>query len=177
MKIEKIKFDDSHYWASLFLLFTLGIFLLIIFSDALPFVVYVALMILFSFFLSGFFVSLKLGITIDYRRRELRYFGHQKINQPIIKFDDIRKITFEEIPKQRKGSELIKARNFYANAFVHEPEYVYGCGKIYKFVIELNDNQYIEIPYNYLFNAHSKKRVERQERKITDAIDRLNSFL
>ena len=45
-----------------------------------------------------------------------------------------------------------------------------------KFVIYLKNDDIIEIPYNNLFKARSKKRVLRQEEKISNIIKEFNLF-
>ena len=85
---------------------------------------------------------------------------------------EIEKIEFIEICVP-KGSGMTPK---YYMAFEDKVDTIYKNGKIFKFVIYLKNNDIIEIPYNNLFKARSKKRVLRQEEKVSNIIKEFNLF-
>ena len=85
---------------------------------------------------------------------------------------EIEKIEFIEIYVP-KGSGVTSK---YYMALGDKVATVYKNGKIFKFVIYLKNDDIIEIPYNNLFKARSKKRVLRQEEKISNIIKEFNLF-
>ena len=174
MKNKRIRFDDRFYWTTLniVLLVLVLFFLLLMINNNAPLGICVFFSIVFSLFLCGLYVFPKMGLYFNYRLGIIKYFGPHKIKKRLIKMCEIEKIEFIEIYVP-KGSGMTPK---YYMAFEDKVDTIYKNGKIFKFVIYLKNNDIIEIPYNNLFKARSKKRVLRQEEKISNIIKEFNLF-
>ena len=172
MKNIRIRFDDRFYLTSLniVLLVLLLFFFLLMINNNAPLGMYVFLSIVFSLFLCGLYVFLKMGLYFNYRLGIIKYFGPHKIKKRFIKMSEIEKIDFVEIYVP-KGSGMTPKCYI---AFGDKVDKIYRNGKIFKFIIYLKNNDIIEIPYYNLFKAKSKKRVLRQEDKISNIIKEFN---
>jgi hypothetical protein len=137
-----------------------------------PLGICVFLSIVFSLFLCGLCVFPKMGLYFNYRLGIIKYLGPHKIKKRLIKMCEIEKIEFIEIYVP-KGSGVTP--KYYMTLGDKVPT-IYKNGKIFKFVIYLKNDDIIEIPYNNLFKARSKKRVLRQEEKISNIIKEFNLF-
>lgn len=174
MKNKRIRFDDRFYWTTLniALLVLVLFFLLLMINNNAPLGICVFLSIVFSLFLCGLYVFPKLGLYFNYRLGIIKYLGPHKIKKRLIKMCEIEKIEFIEIYVP-KGSGVTPK---YYMTLGDKVATIYKNGKIFKFVIYLKNDDIIEIPYNNLFKARSKKRVLRQEEKISNIIKEFNSF-
>ena len=174
MKNKRIRFDDRFYWTTLniALLVLVLFFLLLMIKNNAPLGICVFLSIVFSLFLCGLYVFPKMGLYFNYRLGIIKYLGPHKIKKRLIKMCEIEKIEFIEIYVP-KGSGVTSK---YYMALGDKVATVYKNGKIFKFVIYLKNDDIIEIPYNNLFKARSKKRVLRQEEKISNIIKEFNLF-
>lgn len=174
MKNKRIRFDDRFYCTALniTLLVLILFFLLLMINIKAPLGICIFLSILFSLFLCGLYVFPKMGVYFNYRLGIIKYLGPHRIKKRLIKMCEIEKIEFIEICVP-KGSG-ITPKNYIA--FDYKVATIYKNGKIFKFVIYLKNDDIIEIPYNNLFKARSKKRVLRQEEKISNIIEEFNLF-
>ena len=174
MKNKRIRFDDRFYWTTLniALLVLLLFFLLLMINNNAPLGFCVFLSIVFSLFLGGLYVFPKMGLYFNYRLGIIKYLGPHKIKKRLIKMCEIEKIEFIEIYVP-KGSGMTPK---YYMTFGDKVVTIYKNGKIFKFVVYLKNDDIIEIPYNNLFKARSKKRVLRQEEKISNIIKEFNLF-
>ena len=174
MKNKRIRFDDRFYWTTLniALLVLVLFFLLLMIKNNAPLGICVFLSIVFSLFLCGLYAFPKMGLYFNYRLGIIKYLGPHKIKKRMIKMCEIEKIEFIEIYVP-KGSGVTSK---YYMALGDKVATVYKNGKIFKFVIYLKNDDIIEIPYNNLFKARSKKRVLRQEEKISNIIKEFNLF-
>ena len=174
MKNKRIRFDDRFYWTTLniALLVLILFFLLLMINNNAPLGICVFLSIVFSLFLCGLYVFPKMGLYFNYRLGIIKYLGPHKIKKRLIKMYEIEKIEFIEIYVP-KGSGVTPK---YYMTLGDKVATIYKNGKIFKFVIYLKNDDIIEIPYNNLFKARSKKRVLRQEEKISNIIKEFNLF-
>ena len=174
MENKRIRFDDRFYWTTLniVLLVLLLFFLLLMINNNAPLGSCVFLSIVFSLFLCGLYVFPKMGLYFNYRLGIIKYLGPHKIKKRLIKMCEIEKIEFIEIYVP-KGSGLTPK---YYMALYDKVDTIYRNGKIFKFIIYLKNNNIIEIPYYNLFKARSKKRVLKQEEKISNIIKEFNLF-
>lgn len=174
MKNKRIRFDDRFYWTTLniALLVLVLFFLLLMINNNAPLGICVFLSIVFSLFLCGLYVFPKMGLYFNYRLGIIKYLGPHKIKKRLIKMYEIEKIEFIEIYVP-KGSGVTPK---YYMTLGDKVATIYKNGKIFKFVIYLKNDDIIEIPYNNLFKARSKKRVLRQEEKISNIIKEFNLF-
>ena len=174
---KRIVFDDNFHLTILsFVLSFLFLILLYLSFEQIPVFASAVLIVLFSMFLTGVFVFPKMGITFNYKTKKIKYLGFYKIKNSTIKMNEIKKIMFFEVPSKRIKHALISPKDYvFYNANAGLP-YIYRNGKIYRFVIFLIDGTTIEIPYFHLFKAFSKKRVEKQEAKISKIIAEFNQY-
>jgi hypothetical protein len=172
MKNKRIRFDDRFYWTTLniALLVLLLFFLLLMINNNAPLGFCVFLSIIFSLFLCGLYVFPKMGLYFNYRLGIIKYLGPHKIKKRLIKMCEIEKIEFIEICVP-KGSGLTPKHYV---ALADKVATIYRNGKIFKFIIYLKNNDIIEIPYYNLFKARSKKRVLKQEEKISNIVKEFN---
>lgn len=179
MKNKIIRFDDRLYWTiSYFTISILSLLALIFLMGYLPIWGFIVLGILFPLSLAAGIVFPKMGIKIDYKLGILKCHGIIKFQKPIIKLKDIKNITFVEISKKRKkfyfDHSIISSAH---DGMIREPDYVYRNGKVFKFTIELKDENFIIIPYFSLFKTRNKRRVHKQETHIKKIIEELNQNL
>lgn len=174
MKNKIIRFDDRFYWTTLniALLVLLLFFLLLMIIKNAPLGICVFLSVVFSLFLCGLYVFPRMGLYFNYRLGIIKYLGPHKIKKRLIKMCEIEKIEFIEIYVS-KGSGVTPEHYI---ALGDKVATIYRNGKIFKFIIYLNNNDIIEIPYYNLFKARSKKRVLKQEEKISNIIKEFNLF-
>ena len=174
MKNKRIRFDDRFYWTTLniALLVLVLFFLLLMINNNAPLGICIFLSIVFSLFLCGLYVFPKMGLYFNYRLGIIKYLGPHKIKKRLIKMYEIEKIEFMEIYVPKGSGVTLK----YYMTLGDKVATIYKNGKIFKFVIYLKNDDIIEIPYNNLFKARSKKRVLRQEEKISNIIKEFNLF-
>ena len=174
MKNKRIRYDDKMYLTLLdvVLLLVLLFILLLMINNNAPLGFYIFLSIVFSLFLCGLYVFPKMGLYFNYRLGIIKYLGPHKIKKRLIKMYEIEKIEFIEIYVP-KGSGVTPKHYI---ALSDKMDKIYRNGKIFKFIIYLKNNDFIEIPYYNLFKARSKKRVLRQEEKISNIIKEFNLF-
>ena len=174
MKNKRIRFDDRFYWTTLniALLVLLLFFLLLMINNNAPLSFHIFLSIVFSLFLCGLYVFPKMGLYFNYRLGIIKYLGPHKIKKRLIKMCEIEKIEFIEICVP-KGSGVTP--KFYIT-LGDKVAKIYRNGKIFKFIIYLKNNDIIDIPYYNLFKVRSKKRVLKQEEKISNIIKEFNLF-
>ena len=174
MENKRIRFDDRFYWTTLniVLLVLLLFFLLLMINNNAPLGSCVFLSIVFSLFLCGLYVFPKMGLYFNYKLGIIKYLGPHKIKKRLIKMCEIEKIEFIEIYVP-KGSGMTPK---YYMILSDKVAKIYRNGKIFKFIIYLKNNDIIDIPYYNLFKARSKKRVLKQEEKISNIIKEFNLF-
>ena len=174
MKNKRIRFDDRFYWTTLniALLVLLFFLLLLMIIKNAPLGICVFLSVVFSLFLCGLYVFPKMGLYFNYRLGIIKYLGPHKIKKRLIKMCEIKKIEFIEIYVPKGNGVTPK----YYMTLGDKVAKIYRNGKIFKFVIYLKNDDIIEIPYNNLFKARSKKRVLQQEEKISNIIKEFNLF-
>lgn len=175
MKNKRVRFDDRFYCTILDI--ALGVlflfFLLLMINNNAPVGMCVWMSLLFSLSLCGLYVFPKIGLHFNYKLGVIKYLGPHKISQRVIKMDEIKKIDFIVIYTP-KGTGM-PPKDYIA---YHEKVYeLYRNGKIFKFIIYLKNNDIIEIPYYTLFKARSKKRVEKQEKRINAIVKEFNLFI
>ncbi len=173
MKNKRVRFDDRFYLTILSFLLLIGSLLLIVYCTDLPIWGYIALIFIFSLAVTGLYVFPKTGLHFNYKLGVIKYLGPHKISKRVIKMDEFKKIDFIVFDTP-KGTGM-PPKDYIA---YHEKVYeVYRNGKIFKFIIYLKNDDIIEIPYYTLFKARSKKRVEKQEKRINAIVKEFNLFI
>lgn len=174
MKNKRIRFDDRFYLTTLNIavLVILLFILVLMIKDNTPLGAIIFLSIVIFLLLCALSLFPRMGLYFNYKLGIIKYLGTHKIIKRSIKMYEIEKIEFFEIDVH-KGSGFIPS-DYYA--FSGEIDTIYRNGKIYKFFIYLKNNYIIEIPYNNLFKARSKRRVLKQEEKICNIIEEFNLF-
>lgn len=176
MKNRRIRFDDRLYNTIFsFLMSLCSLIIFILYINDIPTWGIIILTATFSLFLSGIFVFPKIGIYFNYKLKKIKYFGQYKIKNSSINMDEITKIDFISIDVPRKKGVAPKTYIIYDQ---HNCiKCVYRNGKIYMFYFHLTNGEIIEIPYLDLFKAFSKKRVEKQEKRIGNIINEFNNYI
>ena len=141
MKNKRIHFDDRFYWTIFsFVISICSLILLIVCIEKLPIWGYIVLTTTFSLFLAGTLSNYKTGIKINYKRGTLQYYGMIKVKKSIINFTEIKEIEFQEIFKERKEARILPlSKRIWYHNMMYGPKFVYGNGKIYKFLIKRKD--------------------------------------
>lgn len=172
MKNKSYRYDDNYkYSIVMFLILLILSILPILVKDDWFILIFtiifgiLSLLGLISIVFSGIHFNSKRGViyTID-------TFGFGKIN-----IKDIQYVSFKE---------LVKPKGTYWNKFVDDPKYlaqliasskyVYNNGKTFTITFHMKDKREIDCYYGWLYDARSKKRVNKQETKLLQFIDDVN---
>lgn len=180
MKNRRVYFDDAFFWTALSLcIVILSLMLLVLCilqTGEIPIAVYAVLIITLFVFSIGSYLFPKMGISFDYDKGVIKYFGFYKIKRPIVRMSEVRSIAFEEIRAPRKKHVIFTPKTYVIFGEENGIKYVYRAGKLFKFTLVLTDGSTIKIPYFNMFKAISKKRVSKQENRIKKIIDEFNDF-
>lgn len=178
MKSRLIRFEDRCYTVVFLIVasiitFTLSI-LSFIYFEFTGITATAMTVVLFGIILTFTALAIRrpAGIHINYSEGEIVIL---RPRTAVIKVEisKVARIEFNEIKKERKRFKPSLLPNPYIDT---EPDFVYGAGKVYYFIIHLKDGTKMGIPYCYLSSSFSKRRVIKQENKIKLALTEFSDY-
>ena len=171
MKNRRIHYDDNFFFTIFFSILSVAFFLIVANGLGGKFELIFAIMSIF--FLVGAVVFPKTGFYFNYKTGTIKYLGPFIEGKNRFKMNDIEKIEFLEYPARK-----ISGLGLTGYGLVNEDlNHVFNNGKIFVFCIRFLDGKTVELPYNYLYAAISKRRVRRQEQRIRRIVDEFNQYI